>query len=66
MTTKPSSSILDESFPYVSAVATSVSETWRRFGWRPMTDEDRKRRRRRTAGAIAELVTELKPIRSAA
>jgi hypothetical protein len=66
MMTKPSRSILDESFPYVSAAATSVSDTWRRFGWRPMTDEDRKRRRRRTAGAMAELATELKAIRSVA
>jgi hypothetical protein len=60
---KPSRSILDESFPYVSSAATSVTETWRRYGWRPTTDEERKRRRRRTSGAIAEFVTELKPIR---
>jgi hypothetical protein len=32
---KPSRSILDESFQYVPSVATSVADTWRRFGWRP-------------------------------
>ena len=32
---RPSYSILDPSFRYVSAAATSVAETWRRFGWRP-------------------------------
>lgn len=58
---KPRRSILDESFPYVSSAATSVAETWRRFGWRPMTDEERRRRRRRNVGTIAELVTERHP-----
>jgi len=32
---KPSISILDRSFRYVPSVATSVADTWRRFGWRP-------------------------------
>ena len=41
---RPSHSILDPSFRYVSAMATSVAETWRRFGWRPTTAEERKRR----------------------
>jgi len=40
---KPARSILDRSFRYVPAVATSVVETWRRFGWRPMTVEERKK-----------------------
>jgi hypothetical protein len=39
-------SILDPAFRYVPSFATSVAETWRRFGWRPTTDEDRKARRR--------------------
>lgn len=43
---KPDRSILDESFRYVPAAATSVAATWRRFGWRPTTDEERKMRRR--------------------
>lgn len=62
---KPRRSILDESFPYVPSAATSVSETWRRFGWRPVTEEERKRRRRRTAGTFTEVVTEL-PVRRSA
>lgn len=43
---KPAHSILDESFRYVPAVATSVTETWRRFGWRPISEEERRRQRR--------------------
>lgn len=40
----PFKSILDKSFIYVPSTATSVGETWRRFGWRPMTKEERKSR----------------------
>ena len=43
-TMKPARPILDQTFRYVPAVATSVADTWRRFGWRPMTDEERKER----------------------
>ena len=32
---KPSRSILDRKFRYVPSVATSVADTWKRFGWRP-------------------------------
>jgi hypothetical protein len=42
---KPLRSILDPSFRYVPAVATSVAATWRRAGWRPTTDEERRARR---------------------
>ncbi len=62
---KPAHSILDDSFRYVPAIATSVAETWRRFGWRPTTDEDRKRRRR-LAVALAEPLAAVTPIRRAA
>jgi hypothetical protein len=41
---KPAHSILDNSFHYVPAMATSVSDTWSRFGWRPTTEADRRRR----------------------
>jgi hypothetical protein len=41
---KPLRSILDASFQYVPAVATSVAETWRRAGWRPTTERERKAR----------------------
>ena len=40
---KPPYSILDRNFRYVPAVATSVAETWRRFGWRPMKETRRTR-----------------------
>lgn len=39
-------SIRDPSFCYVPSVATSVASTWRRAGWRPTTDEERKARQR--------------------
>ena len=42
---KPSKSILSESFNYVPASTTSVDATWRRFGWQPITDKDRRIRR---------------------
>jgi hypothetical protein len=35
---KPRKSILDRSFVYVPASATSVDRTWRRFGWRPLAE----------------------------
>jgi hypothetical protein len=35
---KPTKSILDRSFIYVPSTATSVDQTWRRFGWRPSTE----------------------------
>ena len=59
-------SILDNSFRYVPAVATSVAETWRRFGWRPTTDEERKARRRPTLALVVESVAAVAPIRRAA
>ena len=63
---KPARSILDDSFRYVPAIATSVAETWRRFGWRPTTEEERKRRRRPTVALVAESVAAVTPIRRAA
>ena len=63
---KPTPSILDESFRYVPAVATSVAETWRRFGWRPTTEEERKRRRRPTVALVVESVSAVTPISRAA
>ena len=49
-------SILDDSFHYVPAAATSVADTWRRFGWRPTTAEERKRRRRPTTALVVQSV----------
>jgi len=38
---KPTKSILDSSFIYVPSAATSVDQTWRRFGWKPLSEEGR-------------------------
>jgi len=54
---RPNYSILDPSFRYVPAFATSVAETWRRFGWRPTTDEERKSRRGQAATLVVDQVT---------
>ena len=35
---KPSHSILDSGFNYVPSHATSVADTWRRFGWMPAAE----------------------------
>src|SRR5262245_21640535 len=51
---RPARSILDRAFSYVPAVATSVVETWRRFGWRPTTDDERKRRGHGAAEPVAD------------
>ena len=59
---KPVHSILDESFRYVPAVATSVTDTWRRFGWEPTTQEDRKRPYRPPAESV-ESPRPITPIR---
>jgi hypothetical protein len=47
---KPSKSILDESFSYIPSTTTSVEATWRRYGWQPTTDEERRKRRNAAAG----------------
>ena len=39
---KPKISILAEAFVYRPSYATAVTETWRRFGWRPSRREEQK------------------------
>jgi hypothetical protein len=51
---RPGHSILDGSFRYVPAAATSVVQTWRRFGWRPTTDDERKRRSQRAVEFVTD------------
>jgi hypothetical protein len=38
---KPSKSILDRSFVYTHHTATNVENTWRRFGWQPISEKER-------------------------
>ncbi|HTO91905.1 MAG TPA: hypothetical protein VMJ70_12300 [Candidatus Sulfotelmatobacter sp.] len=60
---RPNYSILDPSFRYVPAAATSVVETWRRFGWRPTTDEERRSRRGPAVTLVIDEIGRARPIR---
>jgi len=53
---RPIRSILDASFRYVPSVATSVASTWRRAGWRPTTEEERRARRQPTAELMVDWI----------
>jgi len=55
-------SILDDSFRYVPAAATSVADTWRRFGWCPTTDEERRARGEPAAQIPVEQIATIKLI----
>ena len=46
---RPLRSILDPSFRYVPSAETSVEATWRRAGWRPTTEDERRARQRSAA-----------------
>ena len=37
-------SLLDPRFKYIPAASTDVAGTWRRFGFKPVTDEERRAR----------------------
>jgi hypothetical protein len=38
----PKISILDKAFVYRPSYATAVTETWQRFGWRPLRRDEQK------------------------
>jgi hypothetical protein len=52
----PLKSILDKSFAYIPSTATAVEATWRRYGWRPLSDEERKRRSHAVRSADGRVV----------
>jgi hypothetical protein len=60
--------LLDPRFRYVPAAKTDVLTTWRRFGFRPMTDSERRARQRAPAPeylpALAELALAGETLRS--
>jgi hypothetical protein len=56
---KPSRTILDERFQYIPSIATSVADTWRRFGWRPKEELSRNERANPAVGYDADLFARL-------
>jgi len=54
--------LLDPRFRYVPAVATDVTATWRRFGFDPRQNEERRTRRRRVLSADIEALGKTAPV----
>ncbi len=44
--------LLDTDFKYVPAAQTDVTATWRRFGFRPTTEAERRTRQRGIRGGV--------------
>lgn len=62
---KPSKSILDESFAYTPSASTAVDATWRKYGWKPVTEQERSSRRHVRAPITEARVVDFKLLRSA-
>jgi hypothetical protein len=46
--------LLDPRFKYIPAARTDVTATWRRFGFRPTTEADRRSRKAQADDAAAD------------
>lgn len=46
--------LLDANFEYVPSAKTNVAATWRRFGFRPTTEAERRARQRHARAARAD------------
>jgi hypothetical protein len=46
--------LLDQRFRYIPAANTDVAATWRRFGFRPTTESERRARQRADAAAALD------------
>jgi hypothetical protein len=48
--------LLDPRFKYVPSARTDISATWRRYGFRPTTDAERRARQRASTAHDIELL----------
>lgn len=37
--TLPRASLMDSQFKYVPAASTDITQTWRKFGWKPLAEK---------------------------
>lgn len=54
--------LLDSRFKYIPSASTNVSQTWRKFGFRPTTDAERSARQRRLQAPAAAPSAEVTPL----
>lgn len=48
--------LLDANFEYVPSAKTNVAATWRRFGFRPTTDAERRARQRHARAGLPDRI----------
>jgi len=61
----PAMNLLDPRFNYVPAVSTDISATWRRFGFDPRANQERRARMSKTISDVtAGRRPEMAPIRA--